>query len=342
MKFFNNGTIDIGIDLGTANTVIIHDGKIVVNQPSIIAYDISNNTMVAVGNQAMMMHEKTHAKLKTIRPLKDGVIADFTAAEMMIKSMVKLVPNIHKISFSRSFRMAICIPCSITEVEKRAVKDSAVHAGAVEVYTIFEPLAAALGIGLDIESSSGFLIVDIGGGTTEIALISLSGIVTENSIRIGGDAFNMDIINYLRKNYNVLIGEKTAEIIKIRVGAATSELEDKIDDFDIAGKDLLTGIPKMIRLSYSEIAFALDKSIIKIEEAILKSLENSPPELSSDLYQNGIYLSGGGALLRGLGKRISEKTKLKVTIAEDPLTAVVRGTGIALSDVKKYKNILTN
>lgn len=342
MKFFNNGTIDIGIDLGTANTLIIHDGKIVVNQPSIIAYDVITNTVIAIGSQAMLMHEKTHANLKTIRPLKDGVIADFTAAEMMIKSMVKLVPRNNRISFSKSFRMVICIPSSITEVEKRAVKDSALHAGAVEVYTIYEPLAAALGIGLDIDSSSGFLIVDIGGGTTEIALIALSGIVTENSIRIGGDAFNMDIINYLKKNYNILIGEKTAETIKIMVGSAVTDLDEKIEEFNVAGKDMLTGIPKLIRLNYSEIAFALDKSITKIEEAILKSLENSPPELSSDLYVNGIFISGGGALLRGLGKRIGEKTKLKVTIANDPLTAVVRGTGIALSDVKKYKSVLMN
>jgi rod shape-determining protein MreB len=342
MKFFNNGTIDIGIDLGTAITLIIHEGKIVVNQPSIIAYDVATNRMIAIGDQAMLMHEKTHANLKTIRPLKDGVIADFSAAEMMIKNMVKLVPNSSKISFSRSFRMVICIPCSITEVEKRAVKDSAVHAGAEEVYTIYEPLAAALGIGLDIEASSGYLIVDIGGGTTEIALIALSGIVTENSIRIGGDAFNTDIINYLKKNYNVLIGEKTAEILKIRVGSAIQNLEEEIEDVEIAGKDMLTGIPKLIRINYAEIAFALDKSIIKIEEAILKSLENSPPELSSDIYSNGIFISGGGALLRGIGKRISEKTKLKVTIANDPLTAVVRGTGIALSDVKRYKNILMN
>jgi rod shape-determining protein MreB len=340
MKFFNNGTIDIGIDLGTANTLIIHEGKIVVNQPSIIAYDVTTKSMIAIGDQAMLMHEKTHENLKTIRPLKDGVIADFSAAEMMIKNMVKLVPNSSKISFSRSFKMVVCIPSSITEVEKRAVKDSAVHAGAVEVYTIYEPLAAALGIGLDIEAPSGFLIVDIGGGTTEIALIALAGIVTENSIRVGGDAFNTDIINYLRKTYNVLIGEKTAELVKIRVGSAVQNLDEEIEEFDIAGKDLLTGIPKLIRINYAEIAFALDKSLIKIEEAILKSLENSPPELSSDLYTNGIFVSGGGALLRGIGKRISEKTKLKVTIANDPLTAVVRGTGIALSDLKRYKNIL--
>lgn len=342
MKFFNSGRIDIGIDLGTANTLIIHEGKIVVNQPSIIAYDVATKGMIAIGDAAMLMHEKTHANLKTIRPLKDGVIADFSAAEMMIKNMVKLVQNSSKISFSRSFRMVICIPSSITEVEKRAVKDSAVHAGAVEVYTIYEPLAAALGIGLDIEASSGFLIVDIGGGTTEIALIALSGIVTENSIRVGGDAFNTDIINYLKKTYNILIGEKTAEVVKIRVGSAIQNLDEEIEEFDIAGKDLLTGIPKLIKLNYSEIAFALDKSLIKIEEAILKSLENSPPELSSDLYTNGIFISGGGALLRGIGKRISEKTKLKVTIANDPLTAVVRGTGIALSDLRRYKNILMN
>jgi rod shape-determining protein MreB and related proteins len=273
--------------------------------------------------------------------LKDGVIADFSAAELMIKNMVKLIPRAGKI-FSRSYKMVICIPTSITEVEKRAVKDSAVHAGAVEVYTIFEPLAAALGIGLNIEAPDGVMIIDIGGGTTEIALIALSGIVTENSIRIAGDAFNMDIIMYVKKKYNIMIGERTAEEIKMTIGAAVTELEDEPEDMVIAGRDLLTGIPKSVSLNYSEIAFSLDKSLIKIEESILKALENTPPELSSDLVKNGIYLTGGGALLKGIDKRLSEKTKLKVTVGSEPLGAVVRGTGVAVENFEKYRKILSS
>lgn len=341
MKFFNNGSLEIGIDLGTANTLIIHNGKIVVDEPSIIAYEVSSMKVIAIGNDARQMHEKTHANIKTIRPLKDGVIADFSAAELMIKNMVKLIPKSGSF-FARSYKMTICIPTSITEVEKRAVKDSAVHAGALEVYTIYEPLAAALGIGLDIEAADGFLIVDIGGGTTEIALIALSGIVTENSIRVAGDAFNMDILNYIRKNYNIMIGERTAELIKLKIGSAVNELDQEVEELEVAGRDLLTGVPKSVRLNYAEIAFALEKSLIKIEEAILKALENSPPELSSDLFRNGIFLTGGGALLRGIDKRISEKTKLKVTIGAEPLGAVVRGTGVAMSNHKKYSKILTS
>jgi rod shape-determining protein MreB len=333
--------MEIGIDLGTANTMIIHNGKIVVDEPSIIAYEVSSNKVIAVGKEARQMHEKTHANLKTIRPLKDGVIADFTAAELMIKNMVKLIPRTNSF-LSRSYKMTICIPTSITEVERRAVKDSAVHAGAVEVFTIYEPLAAALGIGLDIEAPDGFLIVDIGGGTSEIALIALSGIVTENSIRIAGDAFNMDILNYIRKNYNIMIGERTAEQIKLKIGSAITHLEEDLEEMEVAGRDLLTGIPKSVKLNYSEIAFALDKSLIKIEEAILKALENTPPELSSDLFRNGIYLTGGGALLRGIDRRISDKTKLKVTIGSEPLGAVVRGTAVAMSNYKKYAKILSN
>jgi len=340
MKLFG-GAMDIGIDLGTANTLIIHNGVIVVDEPSIVAIDVETNKLIAFGSAAMLMHEKTNSNIKTIRPLKDGVIADFSSAELMIKSMVKLIPKSSNLWLNRSYRMAICIPSSITEVEKRAVKDSALHAGAVEVYTIYEPLAAAIGIGMDIGAPDGFLIVDIGGGTTEIALIALSGIVTENSIRIAGDAFNMDILNYIKKNYNVLIGEKTAELIKIKIGSALPVLDEEIEGIDIAGRDLLTGIPKLLSLNYPEIAFAIDKSLSKIEEAIFKALENSPPELSSDLHKNGIFLTGGGALLKGLDKRLSEKTKLKVTIADEPLKAVVRGTGMALSDLKKYKSVLS-
>ncbi len=342
MKLFGNGLLDIGVDLGTANTLIIHNGKIVVNEPSIVALNKETNEILAIGTQAMQMHEKTHSSIKTIRPLKDGVIADFSSAEIMIKKMVSLIPKSPGLSFSRSYRMLICVPSSITEVEKRAVKDSAMHAGAVEVFTIYEAIAAAIGIGIDIEAPNGFMIVDIGGGTTEIALIALSGIVTENSIRIAGDAFNLDILNYVKKNYNLLIGEKTAEQIKMKIGSAVAELDYELEELEVTGRDLLTGIPKMLKINYAEIAFAIDKSLMKIEESIIKALENSPPELSSDLYRNGIFLTGGGALLKGLDKRLKEKTKLKVTIAEDPLTAVVRGTATALSNLDKYKAVLLN
>lgn len=339
MSLFNQGAVDIGIDLGTANTLIFFEDKVVLNEPSIIAYEISTNKVVAVGNDARNMHEKTHSNLKTVRPLRDGVIADFTAAELMIKQFVKSIRG-HKNIFSKSYKMTICIPTGITEVEKRAIKDSAVHAGAVDVYMIYEPIAAAIGIGLNIEAADGLLIVDIGGGTSEIALIALSGIVFENSIRIAGDVFNLDILNYVKKNYNIMIGEKTAEFVKIKIGSAVNFLEHEPDELEIAGRDLLTGIPKSVKLNYSEISFALDKSLCKIEEAILKVLENCPPELSSDLFSNGIYITGGGALLRGLEKRISEKIKLKVTIGDDPLGAVARGTGIVMKNKKKYSKIL--
>ena len=338
MKLFNFFTQELAIDLGTANTLIIQDGKVIVDEPSIVAIDRRTNQTIAVGNKAMQMHEKTHENIKTVRPLKDGVIADFTAAESMIEGLINMAGNRRK--FFTHMKMVICIPSGITEVEKRAVFDSADNVDSKETYLIHEPMAAALGIGLDVEEPVGNMVVDIGGGTTEIAVIALSGIVCDQSIRTAGDEFTADIMNYMKRQHNILIGERTAEKIKINVGSALHELEDPPDDYSVSGRDLMTGIPKQITISYQEIAHALDKSISKVEDAVLKALETTPPELASDIYTTGLYLTGGGALLRGLDKRIAQKTKLPVHIAEDPLRAVVRGTGIALNNTDKFSFLI--
>ncbi len=329
-------THEIAIDLGTANILIVHNDKVVVDEPSIVAIDRKTDKVIAVGKKAMMMHEKTHENIKTIRPLKDGVIADFNAAESMIREMIKMIYKDKKFIFPPSYKMVICIPSGITEVEKRAVRDSAEQAGAKEVRLIHEPMAAAIGIGIDVEEPEGNMIIDIGGGTTEIAVIALSGIVCDQSIRVAGDEFTLDIVDYMRRQHNMLIGERSAENIKIQIGSALTELDSPPDDYPVNGRDLMTGIPKQIVVSYSEIAHAIDKSIAKIEEAILKALETTPPELAADIYRTGLYLTGGGALLRGLDKRISQKTKLPVYVAEDPLRAVARGTGIALKNMDKF------
>jgi len=340
MGMFNFLVQELAIDLGTANTLIIHKDKVVVDQPSIIAINRTTNQVIAIGHQAMQMHGKVHEDIKTIRPLKDGVIADFNAAEQMIRGMIRMI-NPGKRFFSPQLRMVICIPSGITEVEKRAVRDSAERAGSKEVYLIHEPMAAAIGIGIDVSEPMGNMIIDIGGGTTEIAVIALGGIVCDESIRVAGDEFTLDILEYMRRQHNLLIGERSAERIKNEVGAALPELESPPEDYAVNGRDLMTGIPKQITVSYSEIALALDKSICKIEEAILRALELTPPELSADIYQTGLYLTGGGALLRGLDKRISAKTKLPVYVADDPLRAVVRGTGIALKNIHNFKFLMT-
>jgi rod shape-determining protein MreB len=339
MSWFNFFTQEIAIDLGTANTLIINNDKVVVDEPSIVAVDRTTGKVIAVGRQAQQMHGKTHENIKTVRPLKDGVIADFKAAEDMIKGMIRMIKPGRQL-FTPNLRMVICIPSGITEVEKRAVKDSSEHAGAKEVYLIHEPMAAAIGIGIDVEEPMGNMIIDIGGGTSEIAVIALGGIVCDKNIRVAGDEFTQDIEEYMRRQHNILVGERTAETIKIEVGAAMTELDEPPPDYAVRGRDLMTGIPKEITVTYSEIAQALDKSISKIEEAILSALEATPPELSADIYKTGIYLAGGGALLRGLDKRISIKTKLPVHVAEDPLRAVARGTGIALKNIDRFQFLM--
>lgn len=340
MRFFNFFTQELAIDLGTANTLIIKDDEVILDEPSIIAKNRITNETIAIGHKAMQMHGKTHENIKTIRPLKDGVIADFHGAEAMIEGMIRMTGN--KMRFFNHLRMVICIPSGITEVEKRAVFESAVLVDSKETYLIHEPMAAALGIGLDVEAPQGNMIIDIGGGTTEIAVIALSGIVCDQSIRIAGDEFTQDIVNYVKRQHNILIGERTAEELKINVGSALVDLENPPADYAINGRDLMTGIPKQTEISFSEIAHALDKSLAKIEEAILKALESTPPELASDIYKTGLYLTGGGALLRGIDLRISRKTKLAVHIAEDPLRAVVRGTGKALKNIGSYSFLIDN
>ena len=335
MGIFSFLTKEIAMDLGTANTVIIHNDKVVVDEPSIVAIDRQSGKIIAVGKKAMLMHGKTHENIKTIRPLRDGVIADFQAAEFMMREMIKMISP-KKSLFPPSLKMVVCIPSGITEVEERAVRDSAEQAGAKEVKLIHEPMAAAIGIGIDVLEPTGNMVIDIGGGTSEIAVIALGGIVCNKSIRVAGDEFNDDIEEYMRKQHNIHIGERTAERIKIEVGAALSEIDNPPPDYAVHGRDMLTGIPKEILVNYAEIAHALDKSISKIEAAVLNALEMTPPELSADIFRTGIYLAGGGSMLRGLDKRISLKTKLPVHIAEDPLRAVARGTGIALKNFDKF------
>lgn len=335
MGLFSFFTKEIAIDLGTANTIIIYNDKVVVDEPSIVALERNTGKIIAIGKKAQMMHGKTHENIKTIRPLRDGVIADFESAEFMIREMIKMI-GIKSWLFPPALKMVICIPSGITGVEERAVKDSAEQAGAKDIKLIHEPMAAAIGIGIDVLEPTGNMIIDIGGGTSEIAVIALGGIVNNTSIRIAGDDFNSDIEEYMRKEHNIIIGERTSERIKIEVGAALEEIDNPPDDYEVLGRDMLTGIPRGVMVNYKEIAQCLDKSISKIEAAVLNALENTPPELSADIYRTGIYLAGGGSMLRGLDKRLHLKTKLSIHVAEDPLRAVARGTGIALKNFDKF------
>jgi len=334
-------TQELAIDLGTANTVIIHNDKIVIDEPSVVALDRRTDKLIAIGEKARQMQGKENEGIRTVRPLRDGVIADFYAAELMIRGMIKRIQPKNRL-FMPSLKLVICIPSGSTEVEVRAVRDSAEHAGGRDVHMIYEPMAAAIGIGIDVEAPAGCMIVDIGGGTTEIAVISLGGIVSNKSIRIAGDDFTADIIDYMSQMHNLKVGERTAEMIKINVGAATTELDGEApEDYIVRGPDKTTALPIEVLISYQEVAHCLDKSVMKIESAILSALEQTPPELYSDIVQRGIYLAGGGALLRGLDKRLSKKLKnIKFHVPENPQHAVVRGTAIALKNVDNYSFLM--
>lgn len=337
LSFFNK---ELAMDLGTANSIVIYNDQVVIDEPSIVAYNKSTNKIEAVGKRAQLMDGKTDNKnIETVRPLKGGVIADFEMAQHLIRELIKMT-NISRSFMPPALRMVICIPSGITNVEERAVRESAEQAGAKEIRMIHEPMAAAIGIGIDVLEPNGNMIVDIGGGTAEIAVISLGGIVCNKSIKVAGDEFNENVIEYMRKQHNIVIGVRTAEKVKIAVGSAVSELDTPPDEFETPGRDLLTGLPKTIFVNYKEIAHALDKSIARIESAILETLADTPPELAADIYKNGIYLAGGGSLLRGLDQRIKSKTKLNVHIAEDPLRAVARGTGIALKNFNKFSFLI--
>ncbi|NLV19026.1 MAG: rod shape-determining protein [Bacteroidetes bacterium] len=335
MGLFSFLTQEIAIDLGTANTVVIHNDKIVVDEPSIVAIDKNTGKLIAIGETARQMHGKTHENIRTIRPLRDGVIADFNAAELMIRGMVKMINKGPKL-FSPSLKMVVGIPSGSTEVEIRAVRDSSEHAGGRDIYMIYEPMAAAIGIGLDVEAPEGSMIIDIGGGTTEIAVIALGGIVCNKSIRIAGDGFTADIQAYMRHQHNIKIGEKTAEDIKIGVGAALPDITNAPPDYIVRGPNIMTALPIEIPVSYQEIAYCLDKSLSKVEAALLNVLEQTPPELYADIVNKGIYMAGGGSLLRGLDKRLSDKININFIPVEDPLHAVARGTAVALKNVERF------
>ncbi len=336
MSIFSRFSNDIGIDLGTANTLVFVRGQgIVLNEPSVVAVEVSTGKILAIGSEARRMLGRTPGEITAIRPLKDGVIADFEITERLLSDFIRRVVR-HK--FLMKPRVVICVPSGITEVEKRAVRDSAENAGARDVYLIQEPMAAAIGVGLPVDQPSGIMIIDIGGGTSEIAVIALSGIVNNTSIRIAGDEMNEAIVTYAKKNFNLLIGELTAEEIKIKIGSAF-ELERE-ETIEIKGRDLVAGVPKNIKITSTQIREALSEPISSIIDAVRLSLEQTPPELASDILDRGIVLTGGGALLRGLDKRIRQETNLPVIVADDPLTCVARGTGYVLENMQKFEKVL--
>jgi rod shape-determining protein MreB len=334
MGFFSF-TKEIAMDLGTANTIIISDDKILVDEPSVVALDRRTEKMIAVGGKAKMMYEKTNPDIRTIRPLRDGVIANFNACEQMMRGLIKKIQS--GTLFTPSLKMVISVPSGSTEVELRAVRDSAEHAGGREVYLIYEPMAAAIGIGLDVLAPEGNMIVDIGGGSTEIAVISLGGIVADKSLRTAGDELTADIQEYMSRQHNVKVSERMAERIKINVGAALTDLGDEApEDYVVHGPNRITALPMEVPVCYQEIARCLEKTVAKIETAILQALEETPPELYADIVKNGIYLAGGGALLKGLARRLTDKIHIPFHVAEDPLHCVAKGTGVALKHINEF------
>ena len=336
-SYFNQA---LAMDLGTANTIIYQNDQVVLDEPSIVALDNNSGKCIAIGHQAKLMHGRENRGIKTVRPLKGGVIANFNAAEMMISGFINKVNRRKRPFFSPNLKIVFGIPSGSTEVEIRAVRDSSEHIGGRDIFLIYEPMAAALGIGLDIESHQGNMIIDIGGGTTEIAVISLGGLVVYDSIRVAGDVFNTDIQQYMREQHNLKVGDLTAEQIKHTVGSVMTELDDAPEPMYVTGLNIMTGHPMQIDVSYQEIAHALDKSINKIENSILHVLERTPPELYTDIVKNCIYLSGGGALLRGLAERLSRKVNIPFHIADDPIHAVARGTALALKNTDKYSCLM--
>ncbi len=335
MKWFSL-TKEIAMDLGTANTIIISDGKIVVDEPSVVALDRHTERTIAVGEKAKMMYEKTSPEIRTIRPLRDGVIADFNACEQMMRGLIKMVHSGNRL-FTPSLKMVIGVPSGSTEVELRAVRDSAEHAGGREVYLIYEPMAAAIGVGIDVLAPEGNMIVDIGGGSTEIAVISLGGIVADKSLRTAGDDLTADIQEYMSRQHNVKVSERMAERIKINVGAALTDLGDEApEDYIVYGPNRITAMPMKVPVCYQEIAHCLEKTNEKIETAVINALEDTPPELYADIVHNGIYLTGGGALLRGLARRLQDKINIPFHVADDPLHSVAKGTGIALKNIQNF------
>lgn len=334
---FGKFSKDLGIDLGTANTLVyVKDKGIVINEPSVVAINQRTNAILAVGSEAKRMVGKTPTHIVATRPLEDGVVSDFEAAERMLKHFIE---KVHRETFTilPRPRAVIAIPLGVTEVERKAVEDAAISAGAREVYLIEEPMAAAIGARLPVQDASGNMIIDIGGGTTEIAVISLGGVVTWKSLRVAGDEMNKDIVNYVREHFNLLLGERTGEQIKIELGSAHES--DEVSEMPIRGRDLLTGLPKEIHISSTHVREALDKSLTTLVDNIKDTLELTPPELISDIYERGIMLAGGGALLKGLDARIEQHTGIPTHIVDDPLTSVVRGTGLILEDIDALKDI---
>ncbi len=333
---FGGFSKDIGIDLGTANTLVYVKGKgIVVREPSVVALRTDTGTIEAVGNDAKNMIGRTPGNIVAVRPMKDGVIADFDRTATMLKYFIRQAQKNRSI-FSKKPSVMVCVPSGITAVEKRAVEDATKQAGAKEAYTLEEPFAAAIGADLPVWEPTGSMVVDIGGGTTEVAIISLGGIVTSQSIRVAGDEMDEAVISYVRKQYNLMIGERTAETLKLEIGSAGAPAE--VEDMEIRGRDLLTGLPKTVTVTAVEIADALSDTVATIVEAVKNTLEKSPPELAADIIDRGIVLTGGGALLRNLDRKLGEETGMPVLVAEDPLDCVAIGTGRALENLHLFRS----